>query len=212
MSKILTEEKAEALIKNHVPVAKSMMAKKLEQAAAASAKLKFPVVLKLISPKVIHKTEMNAVRFANSKEELVKEYNDLMKFASKKKLKPTGILVQELVKGQEVIIGIKDDPVFGHVLVFGIGGKFVELIRDVSFRACPITEKDAADMIDELKFKKVLFGIRGDKAVNMKLLKKILVGISRLPDKIKNIEEMDINPFIINNKNGKAVDARISLK
>ncbi|MBI3190713.1 acetate--CoA ligase family protein [archaeon] len=208
--KILTEEKAEELISNHVPVAKSSLTKKLEK--ALELKMKYPLVLKIISPKAVHKTEINGIRIVYDVEEFKTNYNDLVRVSKKKRMPLTGILVQEYVSGQEVIIGIKNDPTFGHILVFGIGGKFVELIKDVSFRACPITETDAQDMIDELKFKKILYGLRGSKPVNMKLLKKTLISVSKLPETVKKIEELDINPFIINDKIGKAVDARIVLK
>ena len=208
--KILTEEKAEALIVKHVPVAKSALTKKLDK--ALDLKIKYPLVLKLISPKAVHKTEINGIRIVHDRDEFISNYNDLLKISKKKRLPLTGILVQEYVSGQEVIIGIKNDPKFGHILVFGIGGKFVVLIKDVSFRACPITDEDAQDMIDELKFKKVLYGLRGSKPVNMKLLKKVMISVSKLPESVKKIEELDINPFIINDKTGKTVDARIVLK
>ncbi|MCX6815592.1 MAG: acetate--CoA ligase family protein [Candidatus Aenigmarchaeota archaeon] len=210
--KILTEEKAEKLIAKHVPVAKSILTKNFVHADKAANKFKYPVVLKLISPKAVHKTEVNGIRFPKNVDELKKEYADLQKIAKTKKLPLTGILVQEMIRGEEVILGIKKDPTFGHVLLFGIGGKYAELLKDVSFRACPITEKDAQAMIDELKMKKILYGFRGSKSVNLRLLKKIMISVSKIPVKHKNIEEMDINPFIINSKTGKAVDARIVMK
>ncbi len=211
-TKILTEEKAETLIAKYVPVAKSEIAKNPIHAIALSNKIKFPLVLKLISPKALHKTEINGVRIVGNIEDLRKEFVSLYKTAMKKRIKPFSILVQEFIRGEEVIIGIKHDGTFGHIIAFGIGGKFVELVKDVSFRACPITEKDAQSMIDELKFGKVLYGVRGKKAVNIKLLKKTLIAVSHLPEKIKGIEELDINPFIISSKIGKVTDARIVLK
>lgn len=209
---IYTEDKAEALLSKYVPVAKSVLAKNTIAAIAASNKMKFPLVLKLISLKALHKTEAGGVRIVNNIEELRTQYTDIMKSAIKKGLKPEGCLVQEFARGEEVIIGIKKDPAFGHVLLFGMGGKYVEIIKDVSFRACPIELKDAQEMIDELKYKKILYGARGANPVNFRLLKRTLVTVSRLPLKFKDIEELDINPFIINDRTGKVVDARIVMK
>lgn len=209
---VFTEEKAEKMINRYVPVAKSAMTKNIEQAKIAAAKFDFPMVIKIISPKAIHKTEINGVRFVNNIDELTKNYADLMKVSKKKRLKLTGVLVQEMISGEEVIIGLKNDPTFGHVIALGLGGRYVEVFKDVNFRVCPINEDEAQKMIDDLKFKKILYGVRGRKPVNMKLLKNVLVKISKMPLNNRKIEELDINPFIINHKDGKAVDARISTK
>lgn len=120
-----------------------------------------------------------------------------------------GILVQEFVKGQEVIIGLKSDPTFGHVIMFGLGGIFVEVLKDVSFRVCPITEKDAEAMLKEIKTRDILYGVRGEPGVNIPLLKRVLVGTSRLPLRKPEIQELDINPFRINDQSGKVADARM---
>lgn len=205
--KALTEPKAEELLSKYLPVAKSILVKKPEDAKKFAKQ--YPVMLKLISPQALHKTEFNGIRKADSAEELEIEFNDLLSIAKKKKLKLEGILVQEYVEGVETIIGLKNDPTFGHVVVFGIGGVFVELLKDVSFRVCPITEKDAESMIDELKAKKLLFGFRGSKPVNLKALKNAIVAVSKIPDKYPQIQELDINPFMINDKAGKVADARI---
>jgi succinyl-CoA synthetase beta subunit len=209
---IYTEEKAERFLSRYVPVARNALAKKQAQAVATAKKLGFPLVLKLISPKALHKTEVKGVRIVNNSEELKKEYDDLCKTAKKKKLPLAGILVQEFVKGEEVLIGIKYDNTFGHVIAFGVGGKYTELLKDVSFRICPITEEDAQSMIDGLRMRQLLYGVRGSKPVNIKLLKQVMVKVSKIPLKNKKIMELDINPFIINDKTGKVVDARIVMK
>jgi len=210
--KKLTEPKAEKLLSRYLPIADSILTKKEQEAKAFAKKTKYPVMLKLISPDALHKTEINGIRKADNEEELTKEFSDLLSAAKKKKLKLEGILVQEHIKGVETIIGLKNDPTFGHVILFGIGGVFVELLKDVSFRVCPITQKDAEKMINELKAKKLLQGFRGEKPANMKLLKKTLVQASKIPEKHKDIEELDINPFIINDKKGKVADARAIMK
>ncbi len=168
--------------------------------------LKLPLVLKIISSKFSHKTEVKGVRIVNSEEELEKNFDELMKIKGTK-----AVLVQEFVKGIELIIGIKKDPSFGHAIMFGVGGVMVELLKDVSFRICPITNKDAEEMIDDLKAKDLLTGFRGSKSVNLNLLKRILVKVSNIPLKNKNIKELDINPLIINDKHAFVVDARLEL-
>ena len=171
-------------------------------------KFHFPLVLKIISEKAVHKTEIKGVRIVASEAELRKNYIEMAKIAKRLKGK---IMAQEFVKGRELIIGIKKDPVFGHAIMFGIGGTMVELLHDVSFRICPITVRDAESMINELKYKKLLDEFRGEKAVNIKLIKNILVKVSNLPARNRKISELDINPLIANDKVAKIVDARIML-
>lgn len=207
MQKVYTEKKAENFLKKYLPIAKSELTQTINQAQKFIKK--YPTVLKIISPQALHKTEINGVRIVNTKQELEKEYNNLKTIAKNKHIKLEGILVQEFVKGQELIIGIKKDPTFNHVIMFGIGGVMVEILKDVQFRACPITEKDAEDMIDQLKLKQLLTGFRNEKPVNLKLLKQLLVKTSQIPVKNKTIEELDINPLIINSKEAKIADARI---
>ena len=132
----------------------------------------------------------------------------MLKIAARLKIKLEGILVQEFCDGELLIIGIKKDPIFGHVLLFGMGGVFTEIFDDISIRKCTIEINDAQEMIDELKAKKIFYGFRGKK-LNTALLKKTLVKVSQIPIKHKNIQEMDINPFILNEKDGVVADARI---
>ncbi|MEA3430664.1 MAG: acetate--CoA ligase family protein [Nanoarchaeota archaeon] len=203
--RVLLGRDAYSYIKKYIPVADSVLTKKLNEAEVFAKKQKYNVVLKLISRQAIHKTDVKGVRIVKNHVEMQKNFNDLLATAKKKKMKLDGILVQEYVEGKEVIIGLKNDATFGQVLMFGLGGVFVEILKDVAFRVCPITEEDAQSMIDELKGKKILEGVRGEKAVNFNILKRALVGISKL----KAVEELDINPFMINSKEGKAVDVRI---
>lgn len=206
--KAYTEEKAEKFLKT-LPVAKSELVKDLRGAKKAAKRIKFPLALKIISPKALHKTEIGGVVFAKNEEELEKGFSELIKKAKQKRLPLRGIYLQEFIEGKEVVIGIKRDHAFGHGIMFGIGGKYIELLRDVTFRVCPITEKEAGDMINELKYSKILTGFRGERPVNINILKSTLTKVSKIPIKHKKIEEMDINPFIINEKTGKIVDARI---
>lgn len=202
---VLIGKDAYSYIQKYVPVARSILTKNISDAEKFAKKHKYDVALKIISKQAVHKTDVKGVRVVSSHLELQKNFNDLINIAKRKNLKLDGILVQEFVEGREVIMGLKKDPTFGSVIMFGLGGILVEVLKDVSFRACPITDKDAQSMIDELKGKKILEGVRGEKPVNFNVLKRALVSIS----KIKGIEELDINPFMINSKDGKAVDVRI---
>ena len=210
--KVLNAVESENFLKEYLPVAKSSLVVDFDEALRFVNKNNYPVVLKLISEKIIHKTDYKAVAIVKNEEDMGREFDRLLEFARKKRLKTEGILVQEFFKGKEVIIGLKKDDSFEHVIMFGIGGIYAELLRDVSFRVCPITTEDADEMLSELKLKKLLEGIRGEARVNLKLLKNILVRVSKIPEKNKNIKEMDINPFIINANEGKLVDARIVLE
>ena len=206
--KIWIGKDAEKLLKS-LPIAKSFLTIKQKGIEKYAQKLGYPLVLKIISKQTIHKTDIGGVKIVKSPEELNESFNELLKIVKRKRIKLDGIMVQEYVKGQELIIGIKRDDTFGHVLMFGLGGILVEAIRDVTFRVCPISFKDVEQMIQDLKFKKILLGFRGGKPVNLNLLKKVLVKVSKIPLKHKEIEELDINPFILNDRKGKIVDVRI---
>ncbi len=211
--KVLGELEAEDLLKSYgLPIAKSFLTKNLEESVKIAKRTNFPLVLKIISPKALHKTEIKGVRIITNLEELKSSYKQLIRISKNKKLKLNGILVQEFIEGKQIIIGIKNDPTFKHVIMLGFGGIYTEILRDITFRVCPITEEDASSMIDDLKTKKILLGFRNEKPVNLKLLKNILVKVSKIPQKEIGIEELDINPFVINDKIGKIVDARVIYK
>jgi len=118
-------------------------------------------------------------------------------------------MVQKYIKGKQVILGIKKDPTFGHALLFGLGGIFVEELKDIAFRVCPVTNKDVDEMIKEIEGYHILTGLRGEKPVNFSKIKKILLKLCKLTNRYKNIEELDINPLIVNHKEAIIVDARI---
>ncbi len=193
-----------SLARLNIPVAKFHVVSSVKDAERYAKQYGFPVVLKLVSPKVIHKTEAGGVT-------AVRQLDFLRETASKF-LEKGKVLVQEHCQGVEMFLGIKNDPSFGHVLLAGIGGIFVEVYKDVAFRVCPINAREAEQMLDELKGKALLDGVRGQKPVNRKALVDAMVKLSKLPEKIPDIEELDINPFFINEKEGKAVDARLVLK
>jgi len=205
--KVLLGKDAEKFLKG-LPLAKSFLVKNSNELNKIR---RYPVVMKIISPQVIHKTEIKGIQTANDKQEAQDIFNNFMKTIKSKRMKLTGILIQEYVKGREFIIGIKRDPTFGHVIMFGAGGIFVESLKDVTFRICPILDKDADSMIEDLKNQWLISGTRGQKPIKVKLLKQILVKVSKLPQKYKKIEELDINPLIANERETKIVDSRMVL-
>ncbi len=196
MATLLGSQGYKLLEKYKIPVANY----KIIKSETDLLELEFPLVLKAISEKIIHKTEAGAVQICKNEKEARAAFSKLKRLGQ--------VLAQAFVAGQQVIIGTKRDATFGQTIMFGLGGIFVEIFRDVSFRVCPITEEDVDEMISEIKAKQLLLGARGQKPVNLKLLKDTLIKVGRLAIK-ENPEEMDINPFIINDKAGAAVDVRI---
>ncbi len=203
--KVFLGKDAEKFLKG-LPLAKSFL---IKNAGELNKIKKYPLVMKLISPQSIHKTDIGGVAVTTSLGDAQRTYNKFMKITKSKRMKLTGILIQEYVKGREFIIGIKKDPTFGHVIMFGAGGVFVEPLKDVNFRVCPIDENDASSMLSDLRNQWLITGTRGQKPIIAKQLKQLLVKVSKLPQKYKRIEELDINPLIVNEKELKIVDVRI---
>ncbi|MAG47822.1 acetyl-CoA synthetase [archaeon] len=213
MQIIYTEYQAEEfLLKYKIPVSTRFLTNSYEEVLDAIKKIRFPIDLKIMSTEVLHKSDVGGVRICYNINDVKKEYEEIMSIVKKLKVKKfEGILVQEFKKGKELFIGLKKDDVFGHVIGFGFGGVFTEVIKDVNFRVCPIDDKNAQELIDELKAKSILYGVRGEKPVNIKLLKKILIQISRIPLKHDNLQELDINPIIMHDDKATVVDARLVL-
>lgn len=202
---VLDPQKSQVLISKYADVPESQVISSLKE-----LKIKAPLVMKIVSPEVTHKTEVGGVEIVHKAEDIESSFNNLISIAKKNKIKLKGILVQKFIQGEQLIIGLKKDATFNHVILFGLGGVFTELLEDVSIRKCPISLHEASDMIAELKSKKLFEGFRNIR-LNTELLKQTLVNISKMPQKNKNIKELDINPFILNHKEGKAVDVRIVL-
>lgn len=203
--KILTEYPAEEFLdRNGFSIVERKIFRDENEAYGYAGKLGFPVVLKVVSGKLIHKSDVNAVRINVYSENFFKTFRELKKI----KIEKEGVLVQRFVHGKYILIGLKKDETFGHVIVVGLGGIFAEVIKDVSFRIVPIKEKDALEMIKELKGYEILTGYRGDK-VNIDLIVKNILKVSKLAERYKEILELDINPLVVNSKSAKIVDARI---
>ena len=172
-------------------------------------KLKYPVALKVCSSKILHKTDVNGVKLdIKNMDELKKAFKDFRKRFPKEKL-----LVDQMVdKGVEIIIGLVQDPTFGLCIMCGIGGIFTELYQDVSFRVVPIDEYDARDMIEEIKGKKLLEGFRNIKA-DKELVVDLLLKVSEIGKQLmSHIDQMDLNPVFVYEKDYCVVDAKLILK
>ncbi|MEK6893980.1 MAG: acetate--CoA ligase family protein [Nanoarchaeota archaeon] len=202
-TEVLDARESQTIISKYIEVPETQVISSLKD-----LKIKAPLVMKILSPDAVHKTEFGGVSIVHRNEEIESAFNELLSKAKNHKLKLKGILVQKFIEGQQLIIGLKKDATFNHVILFGLGGIFTELLNDVSIRKCPITKEEAHGMIEELKSRRLFEGFRNIK-LNINKLKEDLVAVSRIPQKNKDILELDINPYILNSKEGKAVDVRI---
>jgi acyl-CoA synthetase (NDP forming) len=209
------QESREILELAGISLNKMHMAKTLEDGIEKAEELGYPVVLKVVSEDVIHKSDSGGVKVGiNSENELREAYEEMM--LSVKRHYPDseidGVSIEEMVKGVELLIGINTDPQFGKMIAFGIGGIFVEVYKDVSFRLIPITKQDVEEMIDEIEGKKILDGYRGMPAVDKEELILLILKISKLIEENPSIKEMDLNPVVGTEEGLKAIDARIILE
>lgn len=196
----MEKEAEDFLEENGLQIANRKIVSTKQEALEFIKKIKFPVVLKITGK--LHKTDEDGVSINVTQPFFNQEFERL-------KNKSKQVLVQEYISGKQLIIGIIKDPTFGHVIMFGLGGIFVEVFKDISFRVCPITKEDATKMIEETKAYEILKGTRGEKPINFKQLSNILVKVSEIAAKNQNIKELDINPLIANENEVKIVDARI---
>ena len=214
MEQLAFDKTIKLLEKYKLPYSKSKLASSLERAAKFAKEIGFPVALKVISKDIVHKSEANGVKTnLNNEEEVVAAYGEILKSSKKKfpRAKIDGILVQRMEQGIEVIIGMNRDPQFDAVIMFGLGGVFVEVLKDVSFRIAPIDKKEAEGMIKEIRSKKILEGARGRKPVNISALADMLVNISKLSEN-KKILEIDLNPVVVDDKSARVVDVRMMIE
>jgi acetate---CoA ligase (ADP-forming) subunit beta len=213
----LTEIESKELLKAAgIPVIEAKLAKTKAEAVALSKEMGFPVALKIVSEDVTHKSDAGGVKLnLKSGAQVDKAYTEIL--ASIKKHYPKaqidGVSVQQMAKpGIEVIIGMTKDAQFGPVLMFGLGGILVEILKDVAFRIVPLTANDAHEMIREIKGYKLLEGYRGQDPADVKTLEKLLVNLSRFIDKHPEIKELDLNPVFAYKDGAVAVDARVMLE
>lgn len=184
------------------------LAKNGKDAAKIARKVGYPVALKIVSPGISHKTDYGAVKVGLKNEErMLAAYEDIME--NVRGHKTSGMLVQKMArKGLEILIGGKRDPQFGHMVVLGLGGVYVEVFRDVSARICPIRKSDVLEMVMELRSNPLIMGVRGIRPINISALESLMVRVCGIMVE-EDIEEMDLNPVIFDEKGYDVVDVRL---
>lgn len=198
-----------------IPVINSGIATSMEQSVEKAEQIGYPVVMKVISPQISHKSDVGGVKLnVGSKEEVYSSWEEIEEAVSRVPgARMLGVLVQQYrTGGTEVILGAKRDPQFGPVLVFGLGGIYTELLRDVSFRIAPVSPEDARSMIEETRSYKILQGMRGKERADIDALVYSLVQLSCLMNHHPDIIEVDINPMLVDANGAVALDGRIMLK
>ncbi len=211
---ILTEIEAKQMLEDAgVPVSPVRLAKTRDEAAKVASQLGFPIVLKIVSPQITHKSDVGGVALGlTSADEVGAAFDRIV--ASAKQHVPNatigGVAVQRMEKqGVEVIIGITKDPQFGPVMMFGLGGVLVEVLKDVAFRVVPIEERDARQMIEEIKGYPLLQGYRGQEPTDLAKLRELLLKVSSFVEAHPEVAELDLNPVFAYKDGAIAVDARI---
>ncbi len=215
--RILTEFESKKFLKQAgIPVIETRLARTLKEAVLLSQKMGFPVALKIASPEIVHKSDSGGVRLSlNNTSEVRAAYREIIDGVQKKYPSASiqGVSVQKMAKpGTEVIVGTSKDPQFGPVIMFGLGGIFVEVLKDVSFRIIPLSRKDSLEMIEEIKGYPLLQGYRGKESVDIPALTEIILKISRVMEENPEIKELELNTIMAYKKGALAVDGRIILE
>jgi len=213
----LTEVESKLLLKEiGIATNEAELATSKDEAVSISAKMGYPVVLKVVSKDILHKSDIGGVKLGlGSRDEVTKAYDEIMALAKQKAVNAIidGVSVQPMAKpGVEVIIGMFKDNQFGPVVMFGIGGELVEVYKDVSFGIVPIPKRYAKQMIKDLNGYPLLEGYRGRDPVDIALLEDMLLKLSDFAKANPGIKEVDINPIIAYTDNAVAVDAKIILE
>jgi 3-hydroxypropionyl-CoA synthetase (ADP-forming) len=213
--KVITEELAKKILTEYgVKVPKYALVKSADEAEKKAREVGFPLVAKIVSPQILHKTDVNGVKVGLNSEAAVKEtFNDMHGRLSKQ-YNVKGVLLEKMAApGAELIVGLQNDPQFGPIIMVGIGGIYTEVFKDVTFRVLPITKEDAVSMMEDLKGKQILKGFRGAPPVSMDALANALVSIGNLgTDMAPYYESIDFNPVIFYEKDYVVVDAKILLR
>ena len=217
-AQLTTRESIDVLDAYGIRVCKSGFATNIDEVVEVGNKIGYPVVMKMTSKTTSHKTDVGGVRVnIQSEEQLRCEYNDLIAKLTEKGLIDglEGVIIQEMVKGnREMVCGIATDPQYGPMMMFGLGGVFIEVMKDVTFRIAPLTDVDASEMIKSVKAYKLLEGARGTTPAQMDQIQETLLRLSQLVSDYPFIDELDINPLLISEKTGEgiAVDGRIKVR
>jgi acyl-CoA synthetase (NDP forming) len=214
---MLTEIEAKQLLKNAgISVVDTRLAKSKTEAVVIAKEIGLPIVMKIASADVVHKSDAGGVKLGlKTAAQVGKAYDDIMKSikAAFPSAKIEGVSVQSMARsGVEVIIGMSKDAQFGPVLMFGLGGVLVEILKDVSFRIVPLVKRDAKEMIREIKGFPLLQGYRGSEPVDVENLENMLLKVSEFVEKTPDIKEIDLNPIFAYKDGAVAVDARVILE
>jgi 4-hydroxybutyryl-CoA synthetase (ADP-forming) len=214
---LLEEEGLEILSAYGFPLPKSILAKTEDEAVESANKIGYPTVMKIASPQIVHKSDAGGVKVNLSSDKEVRDafkviVDNAKKYDSKAEIK--GVLIVEMVKGgKEMIIGSKLEPGFGPVVMLGMGGIYVEILKDVTFRLAPLTDQEANDMISSIKTKKLLEGVRGEKPSDVGKLSECIQRLSQLVTDFREIKELDMNPVLVmeEGEGCKILDVRIGI-
>jgi len=215
--KALLESEAKTIVKEYgITIPKFQLATNEKEAAKIAQEIGFPVVAKIVSPEIIHKSDAGGVKIdLKTTADVETAYKTIIENAKKydPKANLLGVLIMEMApKGTEVIVGAIRDPQFGATLMFGLGGIFVEVLKDVTFKIAPVSVDEAKEMINGLKASALLKGYRNTAPVDIDALAQILVNISKLLVDHPEISELDLNPVMAYANGANTVDARIILE
>jgi acetyl-CoA synthetase (ADP-forming) len=202
-------ESKQVLAAHGIPVTKEILVNDLKGLMDATRKIGYPLVLKGCSSDIAHKTEKGLIKVdIRNREEARSAFEEIRAHMGT----DAGVLVQEMVKGQrELVVGLTRDPQFGPCVMFGLGGIFTEILKDISFRVAPLEKRDALDMMQEIRGHKILEAVRGMEAADLDTLSDILIKVGRIGLENETVKEIDINPVIISGNKPVAVDALVVL-
>jgi acyl-CoA synthetase (NDP forming) len=214
-SNLLETESREVLKEYGISLSEGVLAGTPEGAVEAANKMRYPLAMKVVSPDIIHKSDARGIKLGLKDGKDVEDaFKEIVKNAEKVTTRKgvLGTLISPMAgPGQECIIGMIRDPQFGPVIMFGLGGIFVEVLKDVSFRVAPLAQEDIDEMVEEIKGYKILTGIRGEKPKDIDALKDILAKLSEIAIDNPEIKEIDLNPVIVHEKGASIVDSRMIL-
>jgi acetyl-CoA synthetase (ADP-forming) len=207
--KTLSEYESKQLLAHYgVPVTREILVQDIKDLSSAAAEIGFPLVMKGCSPDISHKTEMGMIKVdVRTESEAAAAFAEII---AKMDSRRGGVLVQEMVSGKrELMVGMTRDAQFGPCVMFGLGGIFTEILKDVSFRLAPLEHRDAVAMMQDIEGHKILDAIRGMEAVDLDLMAQVIINVGRLGLENDKIKEVDVNPLIISKGRPVAVDALV---
>jgi acyl-CoA synthetase (NDP forming) len=212
----LLETEAKGILREYgIPVTDFELAANGEQAVSIARRFGYPVAMKVVSPQIVHKTDAGGIKLdLKADEEVSKAFDNIVENVKKydKDAQLEGVMISPMEReGAEVIVGATRDPQFGPVIMFGLGGVFVEVLKDVAFRIVPVERRDAYEMIKEVKGYPVLEGVRGQKGKDIEALADIILKVSNLVTENEVIRELDLNPIFVFERGASVVDARMIL-